>query len=199
MRSVYLVGCVGIRSVKIGSATDPKARLADLQVGCPLPLAILWTQEAPNAFLVERALHKHFDDHRVRGEWFDLGIDPLPMVREVFASKILLVAAADEEETFRSVPVQPTREMLILDVADIFRREDAIFLAVSDIVRTLQDKSESYGCVTERRIQHLLAQTFGPTSVCTLPGGRRCRVLGRNQMVNPEREVYTHSVISSLQ
>jgi hypothetical protein len=86
-RFVYVVGAVGVQAVKIGSASDCIARLSTLQVGCPLPLVLLWQQESRNAYAVEKALQVHFAEHKVRGEWFDLGVDPLPKIKDVFTQE----------------------------------------------------------------------------------------------------------------
>jgi hypothetical protein len=58
--------------VKIGISRNIKARLADLQVGNPVPLAIIATFAFADAGPVERAVHERFADARVRGEWFQL-------------------------------------------------------------------------------------------------------------------------------
>ena len=71
--------------MKIGVATDCASRLSALQVGCPLPLALLWSQAALNALAVEEALHERFAAQRVQGEWFDLGVDPVPIVKDALA------------------------------------------------------------------------------------------------------------------
>ncbi|MYX32250.1 MULTISPECIES: GIY-YIG nuclease family protein [unclassified Streptomyces] len=72
-RWVYLIGSPVVRPVKIGVSNDPEARLADLQVGSPVPLVLLW--EAKGGQQLESALHQHFAAHRLHGEWFDFGED----------------------------------------------------------------------------------------------------------------------------
>jgi hypothetical protein len=63
----YLVGTEGSPIVKIGWALNPNKRLATLQIGSPMRLAILWTQWGA----YEDHLHAEFDAFRVHGEWFD--------------------------------------------------------------------------------------------------------------------------------
>jgi len=79
----YLIGIKGSGLVKIGWAKDPKKRLALLQIGHPMVLSLLWVTKGP----YERALHRRFAGHRVRGEWFDftpLG-DPVEVVEAAVA------------------------------------------------------------------------------------------------------------------
>lgn len=56
--------------VKIGTAVDPLERLRQLQPGNPVPLTIRYV--VPGDHFVERALHRHFADFRLMGEWFDM-------------------------------------------------------------------------------------------------------------------------------
>lgn len=70
-RHVYLVGSPAVRPVKIGVSDNPEARLADLQVGSPVPLLLLW--RTPGGQRLESALHDYFAPYRLHGEWFDFG------------------------------------------------------------------------------------------------------------------------------
>lgn len=79
---IYVIGAPCVQAVKIGRAADVEARLSGLQTGSPVPLAVLWQRRVAGAKRVEDALHKHFRDKRVRGEWFDLGPDAPRIVRE---------------------------------------------------------------------------------------------------------------------
>lgn len=67
---VYVIECQGF--VKIGVATNPKARLADLQVGCPFTLNLLKAEPHCDPYDFERLLHKKLKSHRGVGEWFKL-------------------------------------------------------------------------------------------------------------------------------
>jgi hypothetical protein len=57
--------------VKVGRATDPVGRIADLQTGSPVPLMIAWRIETPDAKRLEAALHRRYAEHRALGEWFE--------------------------------------------------------------------------------------------------------------------------------
>ncbi len=64
---VYIV--TGDDKIKIGVALDPVARLADLQIGSPVPLSLAWRIVCPNARQLEA--HRRYAAHRSHGEWFD--------------------------------------------------------------------------------------------------------------------------------
>jgi len=68
-RWVYLIGSTETRPVKIGVANDPAGRLADLQIGSPVRLHIMW--QTRGATKLEHALHAYFAPYRLHGEWFD--------------------------------------------------------------------------------------------------------------------------------
>ncbi len=67
----YIVSCDGSRLLKIGRSKTPEWRLLVMQVGCPNELSIVWCWPDD----IEAELHEHFADRKVRGEWYDVGID----------------------------------------------------------------------------------------------------------------------------
>lgn len=71
--NVYVVRTVGHEAVKIGKAIDTKSRIADLQTGCPLELAIVTIIPCKSnaiALTVEAIGHDCLQSYEVRGEWF---------------------------------------------------------------------------------------------------------------------------------
>lgn len=75
----YVIGIDGLPFVKIGHTTKPpEERLKSLQTGSPMDLRLLCIVRGD----WESALHAHFDDYRIRGEWFDLSSlgDPIEAV-----------------------------------------------------------------------------------------------------------------------
>lgn len=73
--SIYIIRCTGTGLYKIGHAKDPKARLANLQIGSASYLHIALTMDGD--FAAERALHGRYDSVRQQGEWFALRAEHL--------------------------------------------------------------------------------------------------------------------------
>lgn len=67
---IYFARAGDSDAVKIGWAIDVPSRIAELQMGNHLELRTLRTIEGAGS--VERWLHRHFADRRIRGEWFRL-------------------------------------------------------------------------------------------------------------------------------
>lgn len=64
--------------VKFGISSNVARRLVQLRSGCPIPAKYFALLEVPSrgrARIIERALHKHFADRRVSGEWFRFAFD----------------------------------------------------------------------------------------------------------------------------
>lgn len=107
MDYVYFIQCGGL--VKIGSASDVRARLSNLQVASAAPLTLLAIipNEAPNN---EFALHKRFHQHHHRGEWFALEgalaefVEALPPYRAEPDGRSLLQTGRDGLFNFRAHP-----------------------------------------------------------------------------------------------
>lgn len=57
-------------AVKIGKANDCDIRLKQLQTGTHLDLKIYHKLAVPNAFVLEKQLHRQYASYRLRGEWF---------------------------------------------------------------------------------------------------------------------------------
>lgn len=76
---VYVLGTPGSRTVKIGTTTNLRKRLGDIQRMSPVPLEALWT--CPGGRDLETQLHRHFKDLRLHGEWFEFRADPVRLVR----------------------------------------------------------------------------------------------------------------------
>lgn len=87
----YMIGAEGSNLVKIGWAKAPEDRVSALQIGSPLILTLLWSDEGP----YEGPLHRRFKDYRVRGEWFDL--TPLGDPVEVVTAAVEEIKAADQQ------------------------------------------------------------------------------------------------------
>jgi hypothetical protein len=75
---VYVIGLQNSRLVKIGHSYAPEKRLWFLQVSSPFQLSLLATFDGGRD--LEEALHQHYSACHIRGEWFELGDDPMEEV-----------------------------------------------------------------------------------------------------------------------
>jgi Meiotically up-regulated gene 113 len=111
--SVYVIGATGHDAVKIGWAADPRRRLRDLQIGCPLELTLLWAFPTADVTAVEAALHRKFNANWLRGEWFDLGPDGALIAQQAYAQITGQPELEPElEPPFESVMAEPARLFL---------------------------------------------------------------------------------------
>lgn len=88
-RLLYVIGVPGCPIVKIGISDCPSARVRALRLVSDVTLApasvdraalvVLHQQSGGRA--LERALHRRFASRHVVGEWFDLGVLAVPLVR----------------------------------------------------------------------------------------------------------------------
>jgi Meiotically up-regulated gene 113 len=94
---VYFIKAGGPRvMLKIGKANDPKARMAELQTGCPDKLKLLAAvpcRSPKHAEYLEKQAHRCFQKYRARGEWFHYA----PEIRKLIAkvTEVSHVAAAE--------------------------------------------------------------------------------------------------------
>ena len=74
----YVIACDcgdGRYKVKVGIASDPRARLRNLKTASPFPLQLVTFFALPNRFMakeIEGAFHTVMAEHRLAGEWFDI-------------------------------------------------------------------------------------------------------------------------------
>lgn len=126
---VYVIGAADIQAVKIGWARNPTQRLSDMQTGSPVPLALLWMRYHPRAWELESALHRHFGERRLHGEWFDLGPDSLSAVctacENIVAAERLPAPASVPSSTvakLRPAEQEARRREVRADLAEIAER-----------------------------------------------------------------------------
>lgn len=67
--SVYVLGAAQSGHVKIGLSVDPRRRARGISTMSAVPVRLLWS--TPGSHDLEAALHDHFKDLRMHGEWFD--------------------------------------------------------------------------------------------------------------------------------
>lgn len=117
---VYAIGNPESDLVKIGRSANTARRLGELQPASSFKLAVLWDTEG--GCVLENALHRHFDNRRVHGEWFRFEEDnrieiissaavtlkaELPDVAAVLArldAEAARVAAEDAERVHAATP-----------------------------------------------------------------------------------------------
>ena len=73
---VYFVAASveGKMRLKIGVTKNIKHRFSSLQTGSPIELRLGFGLLVQKPAAVEWALHKHFRDRKIKGEWFDVTI-----------------------------------------------------------------------------------------------------------------------------
>lgn len=117
---VYLIGSDASTLVKIGRSVDVQARLATLQGMSPVKLTVLWQTVGGTG--LEMALHRHFQNQRSHGEWFEFpGHDAPEQVMaamSVIATEMQQVRRARSRSP-RAAWVEPLRghRQAILDLA----------------------------------------------------------------------------------
>lgn len=95
--------------VKIGFAVDPTGRLQELQMGNPNPLKLLCA--FPGNRSHEKLYHAHFENERVRGEWFKISTNLQNFVVDKEVQKTFLsTTTALIKETERQHQLQKEEE-----------------------------------------------------------------------------------------
>jgi hypothetical protein len=84
MHNLYVIGEEGSSFVKIGKAHDVDERLKLLQIGNPRRLIALHVEHKAGRY--EHQVHQRLSDYHLRGEWFDLGQDPVAVVLEAITA-----------------------------------------------------------------------------------------------------------------
>jgi T5orf172 domain len=85
MGFVYVIGPVPHTDpylVKIGNAGNVTRRRVQLQTGSPARLEILCIIQAEDAGRLEDKIHGELAEYRRHGEWFELGDDPVKVVKD---------------------------------------------------------------------------------------------------------------------
>ena len=102
---VYLVGIVAspqMPYVKIGYANDVWGRLSELQCGNPFELRVL--SFLPGGQETEGAIHVALASNRVRGEWFNLGDDPLKVFTDAYRGRAITLLQPAVTGPFKNTP-----------------------------------------------------------------------------------------------
>ena len=76
--AIYLIKSAG--NVKIGYSKNPWKRYRQLCTGAASPMALVMTLYCYDARRVEAWLHNHFNERRLHGEWFRVGVSEVMSV-----------------------------------------------------------------------------------------------------------------------
>ena len=73
---IYIIGS-DKPPYKIGISKNPELRLKNIQTGHPHRLQILELRETDSkrTKLLESVIHKHLDQYRMKGEWFNIPLN----------------------------------------------------------------------------------------------------------------------------
>lgn len=98
---VYFLSAEGTGRVKIGwtRSAGLEKRVADLQIGCPVPLRVITTY--PGTLFNEHMEHARLRSSWVHGEWFDETEEVLGRIREVSGRELPADCARRTETTRR--------------------------------------------------------------------------------------------------
>lgn len=111
---VYYIEAATLGLIKIGTTTNIKNRLADLQMTSPANLRVLYTCTGNRT--LEATLHRRFWQHRSHGEWFH----PAP---EVLAFMEQEVTDALQLYRLHCLPWGPTESPRRMSASELLDRE----------------------------------------------------------------------------
>lgn len=118
--SVYFVTCREANAVKIGSSLEPRARLSEIQWGCPLELRL--EAVLPGGCEQEFAFHERFSEVRLRGEWFSIN----EMIEAIIAANPPApIASKEKPQVTREQLHKAARKRKFLDEQEAIRMSGA--------------------------------------------------------------------------
>lgn len=102
---------------KIGTSRSPEARQRNLRAELRDPsVTVLWSMRATRR--IEAAAHAYFDHARRDHEWFDLGVDPVPLVREAVRYLLERYGSLLRVTNWQGFPIEvwtPVRDLVLRD------------------------------------------------------------------------------------
>lgn len=88
--AVYIIRMTGTDYYKIGIASNPKARLKQLQTGNPIQLEMIYNVRVLDSYGLEGYFHEKLRNTNVQNEWFQLNDATLNEIIELMSQKKLL-------------------------------------------------------------------------------------------------------------
>lgn len=67
---IYIIRANGL--IKIGKSSEPDSRVKQLQTAMPYEIELLFKVQTDDMTWLERETHWALQEHRIRGEWFDV-------------------------------------------------------------------------------------------------------------------------------
>ena len=71
---IYFIGNKKENICKIGVSNNVEKRIKEIQCSCPFSVEVLITYPVSDDYLIEKALHNKYNEHRLNGEWFNLSV-----------------------------------------------------------------------------------------------------------------------------
>jgi len=71
---IYFIGNKKENICKIGVSSNVEKRIKEIQCSCPFSVEVLITYPVSDDYLIEKALHNKYNEHRQNGEWFNLSV-----------------------------------------------------------------------------------------------------------------------------
>lgn len=147
MSVVYFIECVG--RIKIGYSTDLKGRMVALATGAPDALTLIAAIDG--TVQVERAIHRHLDEYRIKGEWFA----DCPAVRATIERLVAegpgAIGFSEEEATESATPPSQIQ----VAITNLIKSKRP--------VRTWEMVADSFG-IKERAAKHRLSNRTAYTA-----------------------------------
>lgn len=153
---VYVIGpdpMIPGALVKIGTTGAVHRRLQTFQAGSPVPIAVLWAVPGDNT--LEHWLHDLFADKRRHGEWFDLGQDPVRIIKDALGVHLDRVTES-RLGTFPVRPGQMDTENEDTEDEDTEDEDTAPVLSLSAYARRLVGEG-----LSREDIRHRMRQVYG--------------------------------------
>lgn len=111
-QAVYIIG-TGRGPLKIGISESPYKRLAAIQTSHPERLSVLYAKSWAGVFAqdIETEVHRFLDEHRTRGEWFDVSFQTAVDAIESVAAKLCLETVRVHKARFHTTECPECAEL----------------------------------------------------------------------------------------
>ena len=96
MNRIYILESDGF--YKIGVSANINNRIKELQTGNPYTIECVFSRRVPEAYEVEKYIHKLFEQDKVSGEWFEFDDRTLDIVETMIVSHMRLCNIGPEDK-----------------------------------------------------------------------------------------------------